>query len=144
MRLIEALEFQGDYVALKKMLKHRNKPYRVEGISRGGFNIYATASIGTFLPRSFGISGRISIKNTHANPLRLTFSAPLRVELVFFMIIALIMFISSVVQWDINAIWRMILSPLLVLWYWGGYRLQERSLLTEFKKTLTTTTEALF
>ena len=136
MELQKELVFQGDYLALKKHLETTQRTYNVEEISREGFKVYAENSLGTFIGHSYGINAMVYIKSSHENPLRLKFRTHLRLEVIFVLIMALVFFLATAAKGAEGTIWGLIIPPALVFCFWGWYRIQERMLLSQFKKTL--------
>lgn len=130
----ETFSFQGDYPTFLELLKKGNKPFHAKWWTRKELKIYADFSVGTFRYIS-RINGSIIIKNTHANSLELQFISGLRIELLLFIVGAVITLLAAIFGEEIS-IWGLLLAPWLVLFPWWGYRIQEKQLLTQFKHWL--------
>ncbi|GJM34548.1 MAG: hypothetical protein DHS20C18_35490 [Saprospiraceae bacterium] len=131
----EIIEYKGSIDELiEKINDQKSQTYRVEWISNKKFEFISNWSIGT----KGEIKGYGTInENKENNKLEIHLATKMRNEVYMILGVTLFFFVGILFVDEKVPIWIYFLFPIVIIWFWGGCRIQENSLFGKVKKHLT-------
>lgn len=138
--LTESLIYFGSVNELKEQIcLKKKKGFRIEWISNEELKIVSNFSLGTLIVKSHpnyfdGIRAFAKLTELGDGTTRIDLKTKLRAEFYFLIGIPILAILASLLTDEHITFWNILPTPLIVLWFWFVYRLQEKILFRRVKK----------
>lgn len=136
--LKDSIEFDGTITDLKEKTQVKwDRDLRLEWIDESNFKFVSNFSLGTLLVnKGFpveGIKGFAKLSETRDGKTKMELSTKVRIELYFFIAILLVLLAIGLFSREPFPVWVFTLFPLILVWFWWIYRIQEKGLFNKLK-----------
>ncbi len=141
--LKEEFVFDGTIEQLNEKIRlNNNKKFKTEWSEYNRFKFTAKWSLGTLIIDGFpkatdGIGGFAELKKISDIKTKVELRTKIRSELYFVIILVPLVYIVAIVSKQEFSNWTLLYFPLILLWFWFVYRVQEKMLFKKVKDYLT-------
>ena len=127
-------------IVQNELASYTEGKFEIKKIGQQQYKFVSNSSIGTMIIKGRGpiegikIFALVSSQNTHS--VKVTLKTKLRIEIVIIATIMFFVIIFSLITRQSQIIWAVTVFPIVLLWFWFIYRIQELKLISKVEKYL--------